>query len=323
MNITNEYGLPDAVYAALSDNHYVAGDNDFSATGLLNPPQQTELVRRYRDTLSIDAVDNTYSVLGTAVHNLFERYTSKDALSEKRFYLNADVDGIPYKIGGQVDFYHAGVLRDYKVTSVHAYITESRYSHWQKQLDIYTTLLKLHNYPVKHQEICMIFRDWSALKATHTTNYPKTPIVTVAFPVKTPSQTLPFIQNRLSQHVYAQTLSDSELAEKLPCSDEEMWRKPTKYAIMKRGRIKAVRVMDDYDKLKEWAQERNMAENRPNQPIQLHRSFRIEERPGECTRCRYYCSVSDYCHQYQSIVNKNIEDEQAKAAIKNKLKDTV
>ncbi len=313
MEITNEHNLPDAVYNALAANHYVPGDNDFSATGLLNPPQQTELIRRHNDSITIDAMSNLYSVLGSAMHNMLEQHTDSEVLSEKRLYLTGSVDDTTYKIGGQIDYYHAGVLRDYKVTSVFSYAYGSRFKHWEQQLDIYSTLLKLHKYPVKHQEICMIFRDWSPTKARLDKGYPKTPIISMAFPVKNPGLVLEFIQKRLARHVYARTLSDADLATMSPCSDNDMWRKPTTYALIKKGRTKAMRVMDDKDKLKQWAAERHLVEpsSSPN-TVRLNRSFYIQERPGECTRCVSWCYAKDFCHQYQEIRNKELEVEKQK-----------
>ena len=179
MQIRNDFSLPTAVYNVLAKDHYVAGDNDFSVTALLNPPQQTELLRRHRDQLSIDATENWYSLLGTAVHNLMEEYAEKDALTEKRLYIRADTGEEVYTIGGQIDYYFAGTVRDYKVTSVNAYMMGSRFESWENQLNLYAYLLRQNGYPVNRLEICMFFRDWSQFN--FKLGYPRAPILIKKF----------------------------------------------------------------------------------------------------------------------------------------------
>ena len=315
MEIRNDFNLPEAVYNTLAHDHYTPGDSDYSITGLMAPPQQTALMARHRDKVSIDATENMYSVFGTAVHSIIEKHTEEEALSEKRVYINVDAGGTRYTIGGQIDYYRAGVIRDYKVTTVNAYLMGSRFESWRKQLNSYAYLMVQNGYPVRHIEICMIFRDWSQFKARQV-DYPQSPIIVKPF-VKLPRNVAQqYITNALSAHVYASTLSDSELADKLPCSDRDMWRRSPMFALHRIGAKRALRVLDTKDKILKWADTKHYLKPYTDGRRKLQRSFYIEERPGECVRCANFCLVKDYCHQYQQELNETIEKEKLLADAK-------
>lgn len=306
MIIRNEYGLPDPVYNALSGDYYTPGKNDFSITELYSPPQLVELNKRHQEEIAIDAIDNHYSVYGSAMHTLMEKYAEKDALTEKRFYVDIGLNDNNYRIGGQIDYYYQNVLRDYKVTSVWSAMYGSHYEAWNRQLAAYATLLKMHNYPVKHVEVCMFFRDWSRSKIRMTRNYPNQPIMLKAFKIPANEVTIRSISTALQHHVKAQSLTDAELAEQVPCTDADMWRKPSAFAIKRRGAKRALKVFDNKEDMWKYAKERHLMET-DEKYIRLLRTHVWEKRPGECTRCEHYCTAKDFCHQYQQILNQQNE----------------
>ncbi len=317
MEIRNDFGLPEAVYNTLAHDHYIPGDNDYSVTALLNPPQQTALLNRYYDKISIDATDNLYSVLGTAVHSLIEKYTEDEAVKEHRAYIEVGANDRVYTIGGQVDYYRAGVIRDYKVTSVNTFLYGSRFDDWTKQLNLYAFIMRKNGYPVKQLEVCMIFRDW-VYNTSRQVGYPKSPIIVKPLALYSVSYIRKILNTKLSAHVYAETLSDSELAEYLPCSDKDMWRKPTVYALYKNNLKRALKLYESKKELMKWADARYYVKRYPDGKQELQRSFHIEERKGECTRCKRYCPVSEFCQQYQQMLNEQIQQEEMDSYEKNK-----
>ena len=77
------------------------------------------------------------------------------------------------------------------------------------------------------------------------------------------------------------------------CSDEERWRKPTKWAIKKGKNIRAVRVLSTKEEADEFLETKGS-------------DHHIEERPGECTRCvQNRCRVNRWCEQYQQEVSED------------------
>jgi hypothetical protein len=69
-----------------------------------------------------------------------------------------------------------------------------------------------------------------------------------------------------------------------PCTDEDIWAKPTKYAVIKKGNVRAIKLFEYKDEAEDLAATIS--------------GSRIEVRPGVATRCQSYCPVSDYCVQW-------------------------
>ena len=76
------------------------------------------------------------------------------------------------------------------------------------------------------------------------------------------------------------------------CTPEDMWEKPTTYALKKTGGVRAKKV---YSILTEA--EAGLAE--------AGKGYEIETREGERTRCQKYCQVSQFCTQYQKYLDVN------------------
>jgi hypothetical protein len=93
-----------------------------------------------------------------------------------------------------------------------------------------------------------------------------------------------FVMERLNLHATAYFESDS--GGELPaCTPEEMWEKPTSYAVKKEGGVRAKSVHET----------RELAEK-----ALPPKGYFIEVREGERTRCEKYCQVSPFCKQYQT-----------------------
>ena len=231
MNVTNRHGAPSQFVRALENDAYTKGDADFSATGLLKPPQATHLERLHEHELSTDVADMVFALLGTGVHAALEKFAPKGALVERRFY--GELGG--YKVSGAIDLYDDGHVMDYKVTGT--YSTKVGKPEWEQQLNIYAWLLRQNDMPVKSLTIWAICRDWSAMKVEREKRYPVSPIVTVEIPVWLPKAAQDFVQERIELHT-------SEPVP--PCTDSERWAR----------------------------------------------------RDGRYVRCEKYCSVADFCPQF-------------------------
>ena len=143
MNITNKHGAPDQFVRALENDSYTKGDADFSATGLIRPPQITHLERLHGHELSTDVADMLFALLGTGVHAVLEKFAPEGALVERRFY--GELGG--YKLSGAIALYNDGHVTDYKVTGT--YGTKGGKPEWEQQLNIYAWLLRQNDMPVK------------------------------------------------------------------------------------------------------------------------------------------------------------------------------
>ena len=134
-----------------------------------------------------------------------------------------------------------------------------------------------------------LIRDWSARDAVNREGYPQAPIVFVDYPLQTFADREKFITKRIDAHndAYFQMSTGSELPE---CTPEDMWEKPTTYALKKVGGVRAKKV---YAILTEA--EAGLAE--------AGKGYEIETREGERTRCNKYCQVSQFCDQFDQYLD--------------------
>ena len=71
------------------------------------------------------------------------------------------------------------------------------------------------------------------------------------------------------------------------CQPSERWQKNTKFAVMKKSRVRAIKLYDV---------EVDANEHAGN----LGKDHYVDTRVGECTRCAQdWCGVAQWCDQYQ------------------------
>ena len=158
---------------------------------------------------------------------------------------------------------------------------------WHNQLNVYAYLVeKEAKKPVKALQIVAIVRDWAA-RDTVKESYPQSPIVTIDIPLWPMEKREAYIRERVHQHsaAYFAMETSGELPE---CSEDDMWEKPTMYAIMKVGGVRAKSVHKTLEE----------AQHALNQV----KGYNLEVRPGERTRCAKFCQVSEFCTQYKQYL---------------------
>lgn len=287
---TNIHNLPDPVVAALSADKYNSGLVNSSVTTLIDSPQVKILSRKHKDDISIDVSERLWSVLGTAVHNMFEDYADGEYLSEERLY--TEVKG--WKISGAIDIQKSEkdgsiTIMDYKCTSVWSIIFGK--SSWEKQLNFYAWLAhKCKGKKVSKLQILAVLRDWKQSEAEFKSDYPKQPIVVVDIPLWGTSQQQEFVEQRVELHQQAEWdyLNGNPIAE---CTAEDTWLRPTKYAVMKKGRKRAIKLHDD-------------EVDAQNHVETLGAGHFVDKRSGEAVRCEKYCPAATFCPQYQRSINE-------------------
>lgn len=266
MKNTNKLGLPKIFEKAVGEPRKpVAGR--FSATDISAPPYQRVLKERHWESIEQDINDMMFMLMGTAFHMLMEKYTSKNCLSE--YHTSATYKGVT--ISGVVDCYDIfeKTIIDYKTTSVTSIMyNDGPKPEWVMQLNIYKALLEKEGYQVDKMKIIAIARDWNSSKGKYDKNYPKSPILEVE---------IPEIDVWKSIDAWLERYNNAT-----PCDDEEKWFKPTKYAVMKKGQKRAVKI---YDKLDDARQHVGHGGG----------YLTVEERPGSYGRCEGYCNVANVC----------------------------
>ena len=293
MIVTNNFNLPDVVVSALTQDDYTKGKSNRSVTQLIDSPQIAILARENADDIKQDAVDFLWSRFGTSVHTMFEKAAegADQVISEERMF--AEVLG--WTISGAVDLQELSdrgrIVSDYKVTSVWSVIFAKK--EWHNQLNCYAWLIrKSHGAVVKQLRIICIIRDWQRRRSYEDPSYPQSPIEVIPIGLWSDRDQDQYMEGRIKLHQNAEfdRLTGSELPH---CSDAERWKKDDTFAVIKKGRKRAVRVLDSLED----------AELFLNNLDDL-KQHSIVARKGEATRCvQDWCNVARWCDQYQGEIN--------------------
>jgi hypothetical protein len=306
-NLTNELGLPAPIVNAIRGDDYSRGDCDFTVTELIKPVRIRSLSKKWRDHLIEDVSDKIFSLFGRAMHKVLEQAADpRYCMVEKRYYADFEFEDHELgknwneatgslRVGGQFDILdyvfdkETNVLSDYKLTSRYS-TGDGVKPEWEQQMNCNAFLLRKNGIPVDGLQIVAIFRDWSKMRAAQKNDYPQKQIQILPVEMWQDVKTEEFIRERIKAHV--------EGEENPPvCSPEERWRKPDKWALMKKGNKRAVKLYD----------EENHAHGMAAQDNQFHPGkFYVEPRPGEDVRCEFYCPVSAYCSYWQEQLQEKI-----------------
>jgi hypothetical protein len=310
VKITNNLNLPEPIVAAVSNDPY---DNagTLSVTTLLRPAQAVALSRKHADEIVEDAADRIWSLMGQIGHTLVERAAgglSDDWVSERRYF----TDTFGERISGQADLIHvsARTVYDCKFTSGWA-VKDAQAkgkSDWQYQLSMLAMLAREGRYlepyedafglkvyrevegppiEITHGKIIAIVRDWTEKVAERNPDWPQKPVAVIDMDILDDETTREWIETKIEGLKFA--LDGGHV----PCTDEERWHRPGKWAVYKGTNKTAAKLADSEDELSSWIfANRAKVGNNP----------RIEQRPGAYARCEKYCSASAFCRQHQETV---------------------
>jgi hypothetical protein len=210
---------------------------------------------------------------------------------EKRFY----IERAGVKIGGQMDLVYdqSGVgLWDYKMMSVWEVIFGVSFDK-EAQANLYARILQVNGVEIDTLRIAAYLRDWKQTTAESGVdkNYPIHQIVTLPILRWDTDRVEKFIQQRINAHFMHGSLPD-DLPE---CSNSEMWHQDKRWAVMKRGYDKALKVCYSHEDALEYQERTGKGDY-------------IEFRPEQYTRCKSFCDVSHLCDQWKE--NKKRMDKQ-------------
>jgi hypothetical protein len=296
VRLTNKYNLPQTFVNVLQRPTYSKGKAHRSVTQLINSPKIVALSEKFADELEEDVADMIWSVFGSAVHKVLEHGKDENHIIEQR--IHSEIDG--WHISGAVDLQIVNAdgsisVRDYKTTSAWAVMNDK--IEWEQQLNIYAWLIEREKkLPVRDLGIVAIIRDWSRREAGNREGYPEAPVKELPIKLWAPEERESYVLHRIAQHSACEFAI--EAGEPLPfCTPEEMWEKPTVYAVRKKGNVRAKSLHQSE------AEAISTAEA-------LGKDYEVEIRPGERTRCATFCAVNTYCQQWRDYQDGWIENKE-------------
>ena len=275
MKYSNVSNLPDVFAKAVARDTYSRGKADISATGLLKPPRQAHLAYQHDDQIVVDVSKQVWSLFGRAVHHILELGTLDGYILEQRYFAQC----CGWTVSGQIDVQRLdpqGVtIMDWKTRKAYAVMNGRRSD--VEQLNIYAWLARKNGREVTQLQIVNIIRDHSSFEAERNPSYPQSEVTVTDIDLWTFAEQEEFVRDRVEAHQLSSiTLPD--------CTDEERWKRPDKFAVMKSGGKRAFKLYDTQEEADEFLQE--------------HEDYIIEHRKGEAIRCGKFCDVSKFCDQY-------------------------
>lgn len=293
MIITNRLGLP-APFVDMAQKDYIYEPNEYRVTSLLKGIRETLLERRYKDHIEQDVSDMIWLLFGTAVHRVLESHQEADTeIKEERIKIQFG----NYILSGQFDLYNdeTKTITDYKTCSVWKIIFGD-YEDWRRQTLIYCYMLRKIGFDASNAEIVALMKDHSKRDAKIKANYPQLPVQKISFKFTEDdfSECEAWLIGRFAEIAEAEDVPDCMLP---MCTPEERFNSGDKFAVMKKGRKTALRVMDSLEEANDW-----MAMNGGDE---------IVIRKGEDKKCVDYCSVCNFCDYYQDNYTNKEEIENA------------
>jgi len=276
---------------------------DYSATTLISPPRQVALTKRYGHLVEPSIDSQVASLLGTAVHEKMEsllhlaNVKNPDYMLEKSvahaFEVETGSDPHNYVtrlVAGKFDILKDEKhLYDIKTCKTWKLVFDPEMTDWHEQQNIYAYLLGKRGIQVESLNILAFYLDWMVGQSLRDKKYPQAPIVEYKLKLWDEDYTGEFIQHKLDEHVKCEDTEDDYLPY---CSQEEMWARPSEFALMKNESAKrATKVIRDgtfEDALRAARECRGLGSD----------SY-LEVRHGIRKRCESYCSVNEYCNQYK------------------------
>ena len=284
MKLLNRYGLPDEFVRALRRGFRrpdTRPPNTISVTELLTPPQVRYLEKLHWKDLRIEASDLVWRLLGQAVHAILEwGYVPVDALDAAEEDMTELYDGV--EITGRLDLYEGAHRRisDYKVTSVWTLKNPHRIAEWEAQLNLYAWFLRNGGIPVEEIRIVAILRDWSRGEQARVRDYPEAPVVVVPIPLWEQDEAEDLLKRRLEIH------RRSWEGDVRPCTNRERWKQDDRWQVYKReGSARPSKTFTVKEEAEAW--------------LRAHPDHILRFVPGEPSRCINFCSVADFCPQWQ------------------------
>jgi hypothetical protein len=300
MRIVNDMGMPDHAFQAFKklQGRLEPPTLDYiGVTTLMGAPLPRYLNARYWHQLEVKASETMNAIQGQLGHLLFDKV---ETTTISKIPLQVEHDG--FTIKGEADYYDPILftLGDNKFKQVNS-VTAQRISKddsLERQLNIYCWMARKMGYDVRHLQGDIYINGWTVYKSYGDSAYPKAPYLKIPIPIWEEAFTTQYLSERLKlhdtravqilrAHGTANAVSgpvadalDEAMLEIPVCTDEERFAQPTKYAVMKEGMKRAVKLFDDKIDAEYFAQAPKLS---------------VVERKGGYMKCLHYCGVRNFC----------------------------
>jgi len=278
MKITNRQNLPEIFLNAVKPRL----STSWSPSAIARSPRQYWLNQRHFEKLSEDVSSRIWAILGSSVHAIIANH---ETTGQKETRLTTQIGD--YEFTGIPDLIENNIIYDYKITSVWTIVYKS-FEDWENQLNCYSYLASKNGIKINSISVIAILRDWQKSKAKYDPNYPQSQVIKIDLPLWELGQQENHIRSSIELIAKEENTPDNDLP---LCTDKERWKDPDKYAVMQKGKKRAVKI--------------HMVETEANDHAGKDIKYYVEYRPSTARKCEDYCPVKDFCKQYKEEVCKS------------------
>lgn len=279
MLLTNALGLP-ATLVQIGREKQAVTPREYSISSLFKGVRQVILERRYHQEITRDVAEMLWSWLGRTMGACLSSHYQAQGFQEQKVRIPLG-DCV---LTGRLDGYHQEdkAILQYKLASVWKMVYGD-WEEWRCQLLVYGYVLGKMGLPVERGDILVLFKDHSKREARGREDYPPLPgqVLSFAFGPEDFAACETWLFAKLAAIKGAEGLGDQDLPR---CTPGERYHAEDKYAVMKQGRKKALRLLDSRAEAEAWMAAKG--------------GDAIVFRPGEDRKCLYYCPVAKFC-QYR------------------------
>jgi hypothetical protein len=199
-------------------NQHYKSYGDYSVTGLIDTPRRVQLNKRYGEIAVPNPRYQVGSFIGTAVHELIEKYLRMKYSGDEKVELEKTV-AHPFAIGDKIRMitgrfdvlYDKKDLIDNKAVNVWALIFDRNMEKWHEQQNLYAYLLHLRGTDVETINIAAWYKDWKEGDAIRDKAYPQDQHQEYQLKLWPWDVTEELLMDRLNIHVACEELSDTDL----------------------------------------------------------------------------------------------------------------
>lgn len=284
MKITNIGNLPEPLYQAICkvNAKYDMGKADISVTQLIDSPRIRLLRKKHEAEIEEDASQMIWKFMGSVAHEVLAGIGTYDGLIEERLFI--DVNG--WRLSGQLDLLEHDTLSDYKITSKYS-VKNGVKPEWERQLNCLAYLVIKNGLKVNKLQIVAIIRNAGRVDA-------KVQVLSVKMWDMVEAEE--YIRRRKWLHGVNEAISikNGSMKGVEVCSEQERWYVPPKFALMKKGNKRAIKLFDSVVEATKKAAFLNSGEE-----LEAKKKHYVEPRKSSNKRCEGYCSVAPFCDWWQ------------------------
>ena len=278
---------------------------DYSVTDIISPPRVVHLKKRYGHLATPDLGASIPSMLGTAIHEYFEKYLGK--WIDKHDYADysleeqVQIERLGRKISGRYDIRERDALYDLKSIKVWKLIFDRHLDEYHEQQNLYRLLVYLDKgITLNALNIVAIYKDWQEGNALRDSNYPQHQVIEYGLQLWPMSKAEEFLDVKLAELIRCEELTDEELP---VCTRDERWERhpggeTLHYAILKNRTAKRATKVVRGGSLDEAVEVARGMKG-------MTTASTIEIRYAMPKRCLKYCDVNEHCSFYKQWAAKH------------------